>query len=82
MLFPLGPFRLAAMLRRPLILMLGLYQGGNRYEVYVENLGELPMQRGNRDAAIAEMVQHYAERLEHYCRIRPYNWFNFYDVWK
>lgn len=83
MAFPLGPFRLAAMLRRPLILMLGLYQGGNRYDVYVENLGELPAQGGgNRDAAIAAMVQHFASRLEHYCRTNPYNWFNFYDVWE
>lgn len=82
MAFPLGPFRLAAMLRRPLILMLGLYQGGNRYDVYVENLGELPVQGGNRDAAIAARVQHFATRLEHHCRTNPYNWFNFYDVWE
>jgi len=81
--FPLGPFRLAATLRRPIILMLGLYQGGNRYEVYAEHLGDLQhVDRAGRDAAIAEVIQHYATRLEYYCRAHPYNWFNFYDVWQ
>ena len=27
-------------------------------------------------------AQRYAERLEHYCRLAPDNWFNFYPVWK
>ena len=26
--------------------------------------------------------QRYVARIEHYCRIAPYNWFNFYDFWK
>jgi predicted LPLAT superfamily acyltransferase len=26
-------------------------------------------------------MQRYAERLEHYTRIAPYNWFNFYPFW-
>ncbi|HEY0720786.1 MAG TPA: acyl-CoA synthetase [Gammaproteobacteria bacterium] len=83
MAFPLGPFRLAAMLGHPVVLMLGLYQGGNRYKVYIEHLGDLrQVARSERDAAIAAMVQRYAARLEHYCRSHPYNWFNFYDVWQ
>jgi len=28
-----------------------------------------------------QAVQKYVERLEHYCRLAPYNWFNFYDYW-
>ena len=30
---------------------------------------------------LAQIVDRYVARLEHYCRIAPYNWFNFYDVW-
>jgi len=26
-------------------------------------------------------MQRYAERLEHYARLAPYNWFNFYPFW-
>ena len=27
------------------------------------------------------MAQRYADRLEHYTRLAPDNWFNFYDFW-
>ncbi|HET7833287.1 MAG TPA: acyl-CoA synthetase [Gallionella sp.] len=80
---PAGPFRLAAMLDRPVILMFGLYQGGNRYNVHLEYLpGLQQVPRAGRDAAVAQAAQQFATRLEHYCRAAPYNWFNFYDVWK
>jgi len=80
---PVGPFRLAAMLKRPVILMFGLYQGGNRYNIYLEHLADLQhVPHSGRDAAIAQATQQFAKRLEHYCRESPYNWFNFYDIWK
>ena len=27
-------------------------------------------------------MQRYADRLAHYARSAPYNWFNFYDFWR
>jgi predicted LPLAT superfamily acyltransferase len=81
--FPTGPIRIAAMLKRPIAVMFGIYRGGNRYEVYVERLEE-PDQIGGRerDAIIEHLLRRYAGRLEHYCRLAPYNWFNFYDFWR
>lgn len=80
---PAGPFRLAAMLKSPIILMFGLYQGGNRYNIYLEHLADLQhVPHSERDAAIAQAAQQFSKRLEHYCRESPYNWFNFYDIWK
>ena len=80
--FPLGPFRLAAMLRRPLILMVGLYRGGNRYDIHFELIEDLrAAERGNREQLVHQAMRKYAARLEHYCRLAPYNWFNFYDYW-
>ncbi len=80
--FPAGPFRIAAMLGRPVVLMFGIYRGGNRYDVHFEWLaGSGPNARKDRDGAIGEMLRQYVARLEHYCRIAPYNWFNFYDYW-
>jgi len=26
-------------------------------------------------------MQRYVARLEHYARLAPYNWFNFYSFW-
>jgi predicted LPLAT superfamily acyltransferase len=80
---PLGPFRVAAMLRRPVLFMTGLYLGGNRYRIHFEPLADFSrVERGNRAAAIAEAQQGYAARLEYYCRLAPYNWFNFFDFWR
>ena len=80
--FPVGPFRMAALLKRPVVLMLGLYLGGNRYRLVFENLYDFTSVTGNRQAAVEEAVRRYVGRLEHYTRAYPYNWFNFFDVWE
>jgi predicted LPLAT superfamily acyltransferase len=81
--FPLGPFRVAAMLRRPVFFMTGLYLGGNRYRLHFEPLADFSQTpREARDAAIRRAMQDYADRLTHYCRLAPYNWFNFFDFWQ
>ena len=78
---PAGPFRLAAILRRPILLMLGLYQGGNRYDIHFEPIHDFSQSDVPRATGIRIAAERYAERLEHFCRANPYNWFNFYDFW-
>ncbi len=81
--FPTGPIRIATLLKRPMALVFGLYRGGNRYEIHIERFADLQEAAGRgRDAKIEQLLQHYAGRLEHYCRLAPYNWFNFYDFWR
>lgn len=81
--FPTGPLRVAAMLRRPVVLMIGLHRGGNRYDVHFERLaGPGWADRSERGRAVQEALERYVGRLEHYCRQAPYNWFNFHDYWK
>lgn len=80
--FPTGPFRAAALLSRPVILMLGLYLGANRYRVVFEPLADFTsVARAGREAAVRAAIVRYAARLEHYCRKHPDNWFNFHDFW-
>ena len=84
-LFPTGPMRLAAVLRRPVVFMAGLYLGGNRYEVRFEPLADfssLPEGgRAGREALVREAIGRYAQCLERNARHAPYNWFNFHDFW-
>lgn len=80
--FPLGPFRLASLLRRPLLLMLAAYQGGKRYELHFELLFDFSQPGLKRGEAVNTALEKYVGRLEHYCTEYPYNWFNFYDFWK
>ena len=80
--FPRGPFEVAALLKRPVVLMFGLYRGGNRYDVYFERLADMSGSgHAGRDALVADAMRRYVERFEHYCRLAPFNWFNFYDYW-
>jgi len=81
--FPLGPFQIAAMLRRPIVLMCALYRGGRRYDVHFERLTDWSnASPDGRSHAAQQALAAYVKRLEHYCRAAPYNWFNFYDFWK
>jgi predicted LPLAT superfamily acyltransferase len=81
-LFPAAPYRMALMLKRPILFMTGLYLGGNRYEVHFEELFDpAGVGRPSRTAAVEAALARYTQRLEHYCREAPYNWFNFYDFW-
>ncbi len=80
--FPAAPFRIAALTGRPLILMIGLYRGANRYDLHFESLVESPsLPRAGRDQILEGWLRLYASRLENYCREAPFNWFNFYDFW-
>ncbi len=79
---PLGPFRMAAVLRRPVIFMIGLYRGKNRYEIHFEELADFSrVSQGQRQAEVRRAMVRYAELLEKHCRRAPYNWFNFFDFW-
>jgi predicted LPLAT superfamily acyltransferase len=80
--FPVGPIVLAAMTHCPVILFFGLYRGENRYEIYFEHFAdEITLDRERRAEEIQLWMQRYADRLEHYARLAPYNWFNFYPFW-
>lgn len=81
--FPRGPFRVAMLLQRPVVMMTGLYRGGRTYEVVFEVLAEATEKRPpDPEAWIDVTMRRYVARLEHYCREAPFNWFNFYDFWR
>lgn len=79
-----GPLRLAMLLKRRVIFMVGLYHGGNRYEVRFQALADFrqpPAEPAAREQLVAEGVARYVSVLESLCRELPYNWFNFHDFW-
>ena len=79
---PEGPWGLATALGVPVILGFGLYRGSNRYDVHFELFAEkITSDRRTRSQDLHAWAQRYAARLEHYARLAPYNWFNFYDYW-
>ncbi len=80
-----GPFRLAAMLRRPVYFMAGLHEGGKRYELRFVELADFrsdaPTGGLDTDQRVRAAVERYVGLLAALCVESPYNWFNFYDFW-
>lgn len=80
--FPQGPFILAHVLRCPVYLMFGLKPSG-QFRIHFEPFANpLSLPRADRQQALQEAVERYAQRLEHYCLTSPLDWFNFYDFWR
>jgi predicted LPLAT superfamily acyltransferase len=78
---PVGPYVLAALLECPVHLLFCLRRAG-RNHVYFEPFAErISWSRGEREAVIAVQAQHFADRLAHYVRLAPLQWFNFYPFW-
>jgi predicted LPLAT superfamily acyltransferase len=80
--FPAGPFLMASVLRCPVYLVFGIYRAPNHYDLHCERFAErVELPRKDRDEALRQWVRRYAERVEHYAREAPENWFNFFDFW-
>jgi len=80
---PLGPFRMAAVLKRPVLFMTGLYRGGNRYDIHFETLADFSaLAPRGRTLAVEAAMTRYAALMAQYCYSAPYNWFNFFDFWQ
>ncbi len=80
---PEGPFLLPLVLGCPAVLVVGLRGKGRHYDIHAEPLapGGARAPRNEREARAHAMAQLYARRLEHYCKLAPRQWFNFYDYW-
>jgi predicted LPLAT superfamily acyltransferase len=82
-LLPALPWILAGTLGVPVMLAFCAYRGGNSYEAYFEPFAQkVTLPRQDRERALQEYAQRYAESLERHARAAPYNWFNFYDFWR
>ena len=80
---PTGPFRLAAVMKRPVLFMTGLYLGANRYDIHFETLADFSaLPPHGRTQAVQAAMARYAVLMEQSCRSAPYNWFNFFDFWR
>ena len=80
-----GPLRLAQLLRRRVIFMVGLYRGGRRYDVRFEPLADFRPRvddAAERERLVRQALATYVARLEVLVREEPYNWFNFHDFWR
>jgi predicted LPLAT superfamily acyltransferase len=79
--FPIGPYVLASLLKCPVYLLFSM-RTGSRSEIHFERFREaIRLPRKDREAALTELAQAYADRLQHFCLRAPFQWFNFFDFW-
>ncbi len=82
-LFPASPIQLASALKVPVYTFFGLYRGGRRYDVHFDLLAEqIDLPRQDKTRETKRWLQLYADRLGHYARHAPHNWFNFFPFWR
>jgi predicted LPLAT superfamily acyltransferase len=80
---PTAPYLAALAANVPLFLCLAPRLGMNHYAIEFSMLHDgSPVRRGERSGRIDALARHYASTLEDFCRRSPYNWFNFYDIWR
>ncbi|MEQ1580124.1 MAG: lipid A biosynthesis acyltransferase [Steroidobacteraceae bacterium] len=80
---PLGPYRIAAVTRAPVVLIFGVLQPDGTYDVYFEPFADrIDLRRQHRIEDAAIWASRFAARLEARIREAPFNWFNFYDYWR
>jgi predicted LPLAT superfamily acyltransferase len=84
--FPYGPYFIAALLGAPLYAVFALRQKdlglSSRYEMRLHRCPlSLDCGRREREGRIVELVRWFAALLERYCKLRPYQWYNFFDFW-
>ncbi len=78
---PIGPYVLAALLGCPVFLVFCLRHDGKNHIHFEPFAKQVAWSRGERDAVIAGLARRFAARLEHYMRMQPLQWFNFYPFW-
>ena len=79
---PIGPYVLAHVLQVP-VFFVTCTQGRKNYILSYQHFApriELP--RKDRDRAMENHAQHFADLLTEQCLRTPLQWFNFYDFWQ
>ncbi len=80
--FPVGPYILASLLKRPTYLLFSL-RHGDRYQVHFHKLADrVVLPRDKRTEAVESYAQGFVHALEIHTKMAPLQWFNFFDFWR
>ena len=85
--FPYGVFLMASLMKVPVYFMFGLRSRFSifnpKQNVYIEKCHtDFNCPRSEREARIIQCCGEYVARLEKFCILYPYQWYNFFDFWE
>lgn len=80
---PTSPYEVSMALGVPIILSFAIWQSPGCYRAEFSRLYDGDkISRGERRDKVQELAENYASVLEDHCRRNPFNWFNFFDIWR
>lgn len=79
--FPVSPYRLAAATGAPIAVLFSYKSGHSSYALELAGVIRVPARVGRGAEAFRPYVARFVELLEGYCQRRPYQFFNFFDMW-
>lgn len=80
--FPYSAFRIASATGAPILVLFANKQGEVDYKVELAKVIRVPQGLGRKKEAYQPYLEDYIASLEQYCRKYPYQFFNFYNMWK
>ena len=84
--FPYGTFLIPFLMKVPVYYMFGLRFKTSifnpKYKVYIEKSKiNFDCPRSEREAGIENLCSEFIEKIEKFCRMYPYQWYNFFNFW-
>jgi predicted LPLAT superfamily acyltransferase len=80
--FPFSAFKLASATGSPIVILFSHKSGPDSYEMTLDRVIRVPSSLGKSEKAFYPYVKQFTETLESYTERYPYQFFNFYDMWK
>ena len=80
--FPVAAWKLAAATGAPIAVLFPLKTGAASYRIELPEVIEVPPQAGRPLNRLEPYLGRYVKALEELCRRHPFQFFNFFDLWR
>jgi len=80
--FPFSAFKIASLSQKPVLVLYSYKTGPTDYRIKIGNVIRVPVKIGKAKEKFEPFVAEYIETLETFINDEPYQFYNFYDMWK
>jgi predicted LPLAT superfamily acyltransferase len=80
--FPYSAFKLASAAGVPIVVLFSYKNGPDSYALQISKIIRVPKNLGRSGKYFLPYVSKYIEALESFVQIHPYQFFNFYNMWR
>jgi predicted LPLAT superfamily acyltransferase len=80
-LFPITPYRVAAVTGVPVLVMTAPRTGTRSYELRLAKVIEVPANLGRSASSYTPYAQQFADCIEEFVREHPWQFHNFFNLW-